>query len=194
MIFCSEDRLVGFLEMKVFFYKNYFPQVAVTNLSLSAGVSGSWERSVLDESRASHLAGAMWNGFDILRCQTVNSHKLITDKNPVTSDNSLNALYQMLEKCRGSLDAQLAALTLESDKGKSEDKDEGGKDKDKSNRDAVKGKSQPKKECNSNVKRGDKVTTGASKTKKSLQSVSLSTLNILLQNLEQSGDDFNQHF
>jgi hypothetical protein len=171
--------------MKVFFYKNYFPQVAVTNLSLSAGVSGSWERSVLDESKASHLAGAMWNGFEILRCQTVNSHKLITDKNPVTPDNSLNALYQMLEKCRGSLDAQLAALTFEPDKGRSEDK---------SNGDAVKGKSQPKKECNSNVKRGDKVTTGASKTKKSLQSVSLSTLNILLQNLEQSGEDFNQHF
>lgn len=196
--FCVQGFLVGFLEMKVFFYKNYFPQVAITNLSLSAGASGSWSPSVLDGPTASHLAGAMWNGFDIFRCQTVSSNKLITDKGPVTAGSSLDALYQMLEHCRDSLNAQLAALTLEPGKGnggkegeggggKRESKGPGSKGGDKSNGGTATGKGRAKKDGSGNSQTG-------SKTRKALQSVSLSTLNILLQNLEYSGDDFNQYF
>jgi hypothetical protein len=184
--------------MKVFFYRNYFPQVAVTNLSLSAGASGSWKPSVLDTREASHLYGAMWNGFDILRCQTVSSKILTTDKTPVTAASSLDALYRMLEKCRDSFSTHFETLTLEPGKGKREDKGKGGggnserkgncaKDKDKINGGTAKGKGQPKKE-------GGKNKTGVSKTRKALQSTSLSTLNILLKNLEQSEDAFNQHF
>ena len=197
-LFCSQGVIVGFLEMKVFFYKNYFPQLAVTNLSLSAGASGSWSPSVLDEPKASHLAGALWNGFDIFRCQTFNSNSLVTDKVPVASGNSLDALYHMLEKCRSSLHLQFAALALGSDKGKGRGKDKGeGEDEgrgghggsggDTSNDSTGTGKGQPNRAGSGNMQIGGN-------TRQAMQPVPLSTLNILLHNLEQSGEDFLQYF
>jgi hypothetical protein len=202
-LFCFQGILVGFLEVKVFFYKNYFPQVAITNLSLSAGVNGSWEPSVLDRPRASHLVGAMWNGFDIFRCQTIGCNKLTTDKQPVTAESSLDALHQMLEQCRDSLSARLAALTLDPDKdngGTGKRQGEGGGDKNEGTY-GGKGKGQGSKDKgnggtgdDNGIKGIDSSQTSASKTRKAFQPVSLSTLNILLQNLEQAGDDFNRHF
>lgn len=185
--------------MKVFFYKNYFPQVAVTNFSLSAGARGSWGPAVLDDPDSNHLAGAMWNGFDIFRCQTASSRKLITDKVPVTAESSLDALYRMLDKCRGSLAAQLAALTLESDKGNGvEDKGNSGKGKGKGNGGTGKDKSEGTGNGGAGKGTGkdkDNVKTSAGKTRRALQPVPLSTLNILLQNLEQAGDNFiRDHF
>jgi hypothetical protein len=217
-LFCSQGVLVGFLEMKVFFYKNYLPQVAVTNFSLSAGASGTWNNDVLDDAKASHLAGAMWNGFDIFRCRTSGRRKLITDKTAVTAESSLDALFRMLEQCRDSLSLRLAALTLEpSDKnrkgGKNKGKDgggngkgggkrgerkgEGGKGKGGGKRGENKGESGKGKDGGGNGKGGGKRGErkgDAGKTKSALQPVLLSTLNILLQNLEQSGEDFNRYF
>jgi len=212
-LFCRDGVIIGFLEVKVFFYKNYMGQVAATNFSISAGVNGSWDVTALDISSATHIVGALCNGFDLFRCQTSGSTSLVTDKEPVGADQMLNGLWQMLSLSR--LSQQFASISISQaspgDENNSGDDHKGRRD----TRDGNGGGSTPKEQgarnrgggrqqrakkgqgASSNGgggrRRGRQLGGGISK-RAPLQQMSMSTLNVLLHTMEQRGDEFMEKY
>ncbi len=128
-LICSEGCIMGLIEIKVFFNKmKYLPQLVVSTQALSAGVNGSWDISKLSEAKSNHVFGLMFNGFQLLRCETAlvgDIPGILMDSKSLDSSLVVEGICQMLERAKrkqATCVDQLGKLSLGS-----EDSASGGK-------------------------------------------------------------------
>ena len=134
-IVCHSGCIISLIEVKVFFNNaKYLPQLIVSNQALSAGINGRWDISKLLSSKASHVSAVLWNGFQMLRCETAptlgskKQSRIIMDATSLDSAQALQGLWQLLERGiqKIGLEGDMKELSLEGDKNDKSKEERGG--------------------------------------------------------------------